>query len=65
MFLISMQIDTALGEQPEVKEKLFTLLKQYAADRKVDYLAYALPMILSTEEHQQLIDDIRWVQWKK
>ncbi|XP_048465892.1 delphilin-like [Rhincodon typus] len=53
------KIDAVLGEQPEVKEKLHTLLKQYAAERKVDYLAYALPMILCTEEQQQLIDDIR------
>ncbi|XP_072917163.1 delphilin isoform X1 [Hemitrygon akajei] len=53
------KIDTVLGEQSEVKEKLFTLLKQYASERKVEYLAYALPMILNTEEHKQLIDDIR------
>ncbi|GCC27631.1 hypothetical protein chiPu_0006057 [Chiloscyllium punctatum] len=53
------KIEAMLGEQPEVKEKLYTLLKQYAAERKVDYLAYALPMILCSEEQQQLIDDIR------
>ncbi|XP_069784311.1 delphilin isoform X2 [Narcine bancroftii] len=52
------KVETMLGDQPEVKEKLFIILKQYAAERKVDYLAYALPMILSTEEHQKLIDDI-------
>lgn len=49
-----------LSDQPEVKEKMFTILKQYAAERKVDYLAYALAMILTNETHQLLIDNIRY-----
>ncbi|MBN3280026.1 GRD2I protein, partial [Polyodon spathula] len=53
------KIEEVLGDQPEVKEKLFTVLKQYAAERKVDYLAYALPMILTEDLHHQLIDSIR------
>ncbi|XP_058891482.1 delphilin-like [Acipenser ruthenus] len=52
------KIEEVLGDQPEVKEKLFTVLKQYAAERKVDYLAYALPMILTEDLHHQLIDSI-------
>ncbi|XP_025909674.1 delphilin [Nothoprocta perdicaria] len=52
-------VDEILGDQPEVKEKVFTVLKQYAAERKVEYLAYALCMVLTQESHQLLIDNIR------
>ncbi|XP_009328238.1 PREDICTED: delphilin [Pygoscelis adeliae] len=54
-----LQVDDILGDQPEVKEKVFTILKQYAAERKVEYLAYALCMVLTQESHQHLIDNIR------
>lgn len=53
-------MDDILGDQPEVKEKVFTILKQYAAERKVEYLAYALCMVLTQECHQHLIDNIRY-----
>ncbi|CAM4517914.1 unnamed protein product [Lepidochelys olivacea] len=53
------KVDEILGDQPEVKEKVFTILKQYAAERKVEYLAYTLSMILTKESHQLLIDNIR------
>ncbi|MBN3303889.1 GRD2I protein, partial [Amia calva] len=53
------KIEEVLGEQPEVKEKLFAVLKQYAAERKVECLAAALPDILNEETHHQLIDNIR------
>ncbi|PKU33883.1 delphilin [Limosa lapponica baueri] len=55
-------VDDILGDQPEVKEKVFTVLKQYAAERKVEYLAYALCMVLTQESHQHLIDNIRTVR---
>ncbi|NWH73915.1 GRD2I protein, partial [Piaya cayana] len=55
----SKKVDDILGDQPEVKEKVFTVLKQYAAERKVEYLAYALCMVLTQESHQHLIDSIR------
>ncbi|NWT42103.1 GRD2I protein, partial [Chroicocephalus maculipennis] len=55
----SKKVDDILGDQPEVKEKVFTVLKQYAAERKVEYLAYALCMVLTQESHQHLIDNIR------
>ncbi|XP_069666639.1 delphilin isoform X4 [Haliaeetus albicilla] len=55
----SRKVDDILGDQPEVKEKVFTILKQYAAERKVEYLAYALCMVLTQESHQHLIDNIR------
>lgn len=54
------QIEDVLGDEPEVKERLFAALKQYAAERKVDRLASILPDILTEEEHQQLIDSIRY-----
>lgn len=53
-------MDDILGDQPEVKEKVFTILKQYAAERKVEYLAYALCMVLTRESQQHLIDNIRY-----
>ncbi|XP_010222629.1 PREDICTED: delphilin [Tinamus guttatus] len=58
----SEKVDEILGDQPEVKEKVFTVLKQYAAERKVEYLAYALCMVLTQESHQLLIDNIRTVR---
>uniref|UniRef100_A0A8C7VSF4 Delphilin n=1 Tax=Oncorhynchus mykiss TaxID=8022 RepID=A0A8C7VSF4_ONCMY len=53
------QIDQILGEEPEVKERLFAVLKQYAAEKKVDWLASVLPDILTTDEQQTLIGNIR------
>ncbi|NXM58431.1 GRD2I protein, partial [Illadopsis cleaveri] len=55
----SRKVDAILGEQPELKEKLFTVLKQYAAERRVECLAYALCMVLTHESHRPLIDSIR------
>lgn len=54
------QVEEVLGEELEVKEQLFEVLKQYAAERDVEALAEALPDILTTEEHQQLIDSVRY-----
>ncbi|NXA38391.1 GRD2I protein, partial [Eudromia elegans] len=54
-----LQVDEILGDQPELKEQVFTVLKQYAAERKVEYLACALCMVLTQESHQLLIDNIR------
>ncbi|XP_026771766.1 delphilin isoform X3 [Pangasianodon hypophthalmus] len=53
------RIEEVLGSEPEVKEKLFAVLKQFAAERKVDWLASVLPDILTTEEQQQLISNVR------
>lgn len=53
-------MEEVLGEEPEVKEQLFEVLKQYAAERDVEALADALPDILTSEEHQQLIDSVRY-----
>lgn len=53
------QVDQILGDDPEVKERLFAVLKQYAAEKKVEWLASVLPDILTTDEHRQLISSIR------
>ncbi|CAK6964781.1 delphilin [Scomber scombrus] len=53
------KVEEVLGEELDVKEQLFEVLKQYAAERDVESLAEALPDILITEEHQQLIDSVR------
>ncbi|XP_056389370.1 delphilin isoform X1 [Hyla sarda] len=53
------KLDEVLGDQPALKEKVFALLKQYAQERKVDRLAYMLPMILTEESQHRLIDNIR------
>ncbi|XP_068439019.1 delphilin isoform X6 [Clinocottus analis] len=53
------RVDQILGDEPEVKEKLFTVLKHYAAEKRVEWLASVLPDILATDEHRQLISSIR------
>ncbi|KAM3859734.1 delphilin [Diretmus argenteus] len=53
------KIEQILGEEPEVKERLFAVLKQYAAEKKVDWLAAVLPDVLITDEQRQLISSIR------
>ncbi|XP_014878068.1 delphilin, partial [Poecilia latipinna] len=55
----NMKVEQLLGEAPEVKEKLFSVLKQYAAEKKVEWLASALPEVLTTAEQRQLISSIR------
>ncbi|XP_017589752.1 PREDICTED: delphilin [Corvus brachyrhynchos] len=55
----SRKVDAILGDQPELKEKVFTVLKQYAAERRVECLADALCMVLTQESHQHLINSIR------
>ncbi|OCT61708.1 hypothetical protein XELAEV_18047737mg [Xenopus laevis] len=54
------KLDEILGDQSALKEKVFSLLRQYAQDRKVDTLAYSLSMILTQEPHHLLIDNIRY-----
>lgn len=54
------QVDQILGDEPEVKERLFGALKQYAGEKKFEWLASVLPDILTTEEHRQLISSIRY-----
>lgn len=53
------QVEQVLGDEPEIKEKLFAVLKQYAAEKRVEWLASVLPEILTTDEHRQLISSIR------
>ncbi|XP_063286574.1 delphilin [Pelobates fuscus] len=53
------KLDEVLGDQPALKEKVFSLLKQYAQEKKVDHLAYTLPLILTEESQRRLIDSIR------
>lgn len=53
------QVEQILGDEPEVKEKLFSVLKQYATEKKVEWLASVLPDILTTDEHRQLLASIR------
>lgn len=55
------QVEQILGDEPEVKERLFGALKQYAGEKKVEWLALVLPDILTTEEHRQLISSIRYL----
>lgn len=59
MHLFILQVEEVLGEDPDIKEQLFEVLKQYAAERDVETLAEALPDILIMEDHQQLIDSVR------
>ncbi|CAB1342346.1 unnamed protein product [Coregonus sp. 'balchen'] len=52
------EVEEVLGDEPDIKEQLFGVLKQYAAERNVENLAEALPDILTNEDHQQLIDSV-------
>lgn len=60
MFIFFLQVEEVLGDEPDIKEQLFGVLKQYAAERNVENLAEALPDILINEDHQQLIDSVRY-----
>uniref|UniRef100_A0A3Q2YIJ0 PDZ domain-containing protein n=1 Tax=Hippocampus comes TaxID=109280 RepID=A0A3Q2YIJ0_HIPCM len=53
------QVEQILSDEPNVKERLFSVLKQYAAEKNVDWLASVLPEILITDDHRQLISSIR------
>ncbi|XP_023805264.2 delphilin isoform X3 [Oryzias latipes] len=53
------KVDQVLSGEPEVKEQLFAVLKQFAAEKRVEWLAAALPEILTTDEHRQLFSSIR------
>ncbi|XP_053716438.1 delphilin isoform X4 [Synchiropus splendidus] len=53
------RVDEILADEPEVKDRLFAVLKQYATEKRVDWLASVLPDVLTTEEHRQLISSIR------
>ncbi|XP_044308465.1 delphilin [Varanus komodoensis] len=55
----SQKVQEILGDRPDVKGRMFTVLKQYAAERKADCLARALPTILTEDSHQLLIENIR------
>lgn len=54
------QIEQILSEDPEVRERLFSVLKQYAAEKKVEWLASVLPDVLTTDQQRQLISNIRY-----
>ncbi|NXO20130.1 GRD2I protein, partial [Cisticola juncidis] len=54
-----LEVDAVLGEQPELKERLIAVLKQYAAERRVERLARALCLLLTRDSHRPLIDSIR------
>ncbi|OWK50162.1 Delphilin [Lonchura striata] len=55
----SLQVDAILGGQPELREKVVAVLKQYAAERRAESLARALCTLLTQECHRPLIDSIR------
>nr|XP_061805768.1 delphilin [Nerophis lumbriciformis] len=53
------KVEDVLGSEPDAKERLFDALKRYAVDRDVETLAEALPDILASEEHRQLVESVR------
>ncbi|XP_077407586.1 delphilin isoform X2 [Vanacampus margaritifer] len=53
------KVEQILSDEPNVKEKLFSVLKQYAAEKDVDWLASVLPEILITDDQRELISSIR------
>nr|XP_021527335.1 LOW QUALITY PROTEIN: delphilin [Aotus nancymaae] len=55
----SRKVDEILGDQPTAKEQVFTSLKQFAAEQRVDDLVWALILALPQEAYGPLLDNLR------
>lgn len=56
-----MQVDEILGDQLTAKEQVFTALKQFAAEQRVDDLVWALTLALPREARGPLLDNLRYL----
>lgn len=57
----SPQVDEILGDQPAAKEQVFTALKQFAAEQRVDTLVWALTLALPPEACGPLLENLRYL----
>ncbi|XP_047635453.1 delphilin isoform X1 [Phacochoerus africanus] len=55
----SRKVDEILGDQPAAKEQVFTALKQFAAEQRVDTLVWALTLALPPEACGPLLENLR------
>uniref|UniRef100_A0A8C0XEC6 Delphilin n=1 Tax=Castor canadensis TaxID=51338 RepID=A0A8C0XEC6_CASCN len=55
----SHKVDEILGDQPIAKEQVFTALKQFATEQRVDELVWALTLALPCEAWGPLLDNLR------
>ncbi|ELW69933.1 Delphilin [Tupaia chinensis] len=55
----SRKVDEILGDQPTAKEQVFTALKQFATEQRVDDLVWALTLALPREACGPLLDNLR------
>lgn len=50
-----------MGDQPAAKEQVFTALKQFAAEQRVDTLVWALTLALPPEACGPLLENLRYL----
>ncbi|XP_068825264.1 delphilin isoform X3 [Capricornis sumatraensis] len=55
----SRKVDEILGDQPTAKEQVFTALKRFAAEQRVDELVWALTLVLPPEARGPLLENLR------
>lgn len=58
---LSLQVDDILGDQPTAKEQVFTALKQFAAEQRVDELVWTLTLVLPSEAQGPVLDNLRYL----
>ncbi|XP_011362194.1 delphilin [Pteropus vampyrus] len=59
--LFGVKVDEILGDQLTAKEQVFTALKQFAAEQRVDDLVWALTLALPREARGPLLDNLRYL----
>ncbi|KAI4551836.1 hypothetical protein MJT46_018088 [Ovis ammon polii x Ovis aries] len=55
----SRKVDEILGDQPTAKEQVFSALKRFAAEQRVDELVWALTLVLPPEARGPLLENLR------
>uniref|UniRef100_A0A8C6IGY4 Delphilin n=1 Tax=Mus spicilegus TaxID=10103 RepID=A0A8C6IGY4_MUSSI len=55
----SCQVDDILGDRLTAKEQVFTALKQFAAEQRVDELVWTLTLVLPSEAQGPVLDNLR------
>lgn len=53
-------MDEILGDQPTAKEQVFSALKRFAAEQRVDELVWALTLVLPPEACGPLLENLRY-----
>ena len=59
---LSLQVDDILGDRLTAKEQVFTALKQFAAEQRVDELVWTLTLVLPSEAQGPVLDNLRYLR---